>query len=82
MKKQPRNNRTTILPTPAVENTINVINRNLIAMTITDIDSCVALVCSTERVRIRSRNSRNASPTKHVAVQNLCYFLCWLFPGE
>ena len=39
MRKQARNNRTIVRPNPAVRNTINIITRSLIAMTITDINS-------------------------------------------
>ena len=70
------------LTNPAVQNTINIITRNLIAMTITDISSCAALVFFTERVRRRSWKSKNALHKKYVAVQKFCYILCWLFPGD
>ena len=70
MQKQVRSNQTIVRPNPAVQNTIYAITRNLIAMTITDITSSVALVCSAERVRRLSRNSRNTLRNKNVAVEN------------
>ena len=51
-------------------------------MTITDINSCAEAVCATERERRRSRNSKNASRNKYVAVRNACYIPLWLFPGN
>ena len=58
--EQAWSNQAIVRPTPGVQNTICVITRSLIAMIITDIISCAALVCSRERVRKRSRNSKNA----------------------
>ena len=58
--KQPENSP----KTPAVPYTIYVITRNLIAMTITDIEPSAGLVGSTERARRRSRNLRNV-PSAH-----------------
>ena len=43
---------------PAVLTKMYVLSRPQVAMKITDINSCVALVCFTERMRRRSRNSR------------------------
>ena len=43
-------------------------------MTITDIDSCAALIFSNERVRRRSRKSKNAPRNKKVAVKNFVMF--------
>ena len=57
-------------PIPAVQNIKYATTRNLIAMTITDIISSNALVCSMERTSRLSRNSRNTSRNKNVAVQN------------
>ena len=56
-------------PTPAVPNTIYVKTRSLTGMTTTDISSSAELVCSTERARRRSRNSRNALRGTYVATQ-------------
>ena len=74
MWRQARNNRTEARPTPAVPNTSYVIARNLNAMTTTDINLWVEIVCSTERVRGPSRNWRNASRGKYVTVQNFVIF--------
>ena len=57
---------------PALQNTIYLKTRSLNVMTITHIDFCNALVYSTERVRRRSRNSRNSPLNKYVAVQKFC----------
>ena len=43
-------------------------------MTFTDIELSAELVCSTERARRRSRNSRNAPPGTFVAVQSFGIF--------
>ena len=43
-------------------------------MTITDNNVSAELVCSTERARRRSRNSRNAPRGTYVAVQNVGIF--------
>ena len=59
---------------PAVPNTIYAIIRNLIAMTTTDNISGAELACPTERVRRRSRKSRNASRSKYIAVQTVVLF--------
>ena len=75
--EQPNNS-----PNPAVPNTICVITWNLIAMKITDINSCAALVCSTEGVRRRSRKSGNASRNKYVVVQKSCYVQFWFQRGH
>ena len=69
MWNQARNNRKIVLPTPAVPNTTCVITRNITAMTTVDISLSAELVCSTERARRRSRNSRNAQRGKYVAAQ-------------
>ena len=74
MREQSRSKRTIVNPTPAVRKTIYIITRSLIAMTITDINSCAALVCSTERIRRRSRYFRNALRNQYVAKQNLVIF--------
>ena len=63
--KQPKSSPTN----HAVPNTTCVKTRNLIAMTTTDISLSAELVCSTERARKRSRNSRNALRGTYVAVQ-------------
>ena len=59
---------------PAAPKTNYVITRCLIAMTPTDIKLRAELVRSTERARIRSRKSRNASFSKCVTVQNFVTF--------
>ena len=82
MWKQIRNNRIIVRPTPAVLTTIYVITRNLNAMMIKDFNSWAELLCSTERLRRRSRKYRNASRNKNVAVQKICYIPFWLFPGN
>ena len=82
MRKQARSNRTIVRPTPAVQNTICVITRNLIALTITDNNPFAALVCSTERVRGRFRKYWNASGNKYVAVQEIPFVPFWPFPGK
>ena len=79
MRKQARSNRAKVRPTPAVQNTICVITRRLIAMMIADFNSLSALVCSTERARRRPRSSGIASRNKHVAVQKFFYIQFWLF---
>ena len=66
---QARNNQKIVQPTPAVPNTTYVITQSLTAMTTTDISSSVELVCSMERARRRSRNSRNALRGTYVATQ-------------
>ena len=72
--KPARSHWTILRPTLAVLNTVYVIIQKLNAMTITDIDSCAALVCSTERVRRRSRRSSNAHLTKTWHYKNLFIF--------
>ena len=69
MWMQARGSRKAVRPTPAVPNTSCVITRSLIAMTATDKSLSAELVCSTERARRRSRNSRNALRGTYVAVQ-------------
>ena len=64
-----RNNQTVVRPTPAVTNTTYVTTRNLISMTTTDINLRAELVCSTERARIPSRNSRNALRSIYEGIQ-------------
>ena len=81
MWRQARNNRKVVQPTPAVANTIYVITRNLIAMTITDIELSAEIVRSTERARRSSGNSRNVPRGTYVAVQNPWDILFLLFPG-
>ena len=66
MRKQALNNQTVVRPNPSVRNTILVITGSLIAMTITDNNSCAALVSSTERIRGRSRNFRNVLENQYV----------------
>ena len=51
MWKQARSNRTIVRPTRGVRVRIYVRTRNPIAMTITDNNSCAALVCSKKRAR-------------------------------
>ena len=65
---------------PAAQKTIFVITQNLIAMTITDINSCAALECSTERIRGRSRNFRNALLNLYVAIHKLDINSVLFFP--
>ena len=77
MQKKAQNNRTKVQPTPAVRNGLclhYVITLNLIAMTIPDYISCAALVCSTERLRQRSRNFRNALWNLDVTMQKVAVF--------
>ena len=62
------------LTNPRSLNTIYVITRNLIAMMTSDINSSAEQVCSTERARRRSRNSRNAPRGTYVAVQDFGIF--------
>ena len=69
MWNQARNNRKKVRPSAAVPNTTCAITLNLTAMTTIDISLYTELVCSTERARRRSRNSRNAQRDKHVAAQ-------------
>ena len=69
MWSQARNNHEIVQPNPAVPITTYVITQNLTAMTTTDISSSAALVCSTERARRRSRNSKNALRGTYVATQ-------------
>ena len=82
MWTQAQSNQTKVLPSPAVQNTVYLITRNLNAMTITDNNSWAALVYSTDRVRGRSRKPGNASSNKYVTVPRFYYILCWLFPGD
>ena len=53
---------------PAVPKTIYVITRSLLSMTTIDINLSAEQVCSTERARRRSRNSRNMLRGTYVAV--------------
>ena len=69
MWNQARNKRKIVRLTPAVPDTTCVITGNLTAMTTIDISLFAELVCSTERARRRSRNSRNAQRGKYVAAQ-------------
>ena len=75
MRKQARSNRTIHRPTPSVRNTTFDITRSLIAMMITGINSCAALLCSTEGKRIHSCIFRSASRYKYIAVQNLLFLV-------
>ena len=59
---------------PPVPNTTWVITRNLTAMVTTDISLSAELVCSTERARKCSKNSRNALRGTYVAIK-----ICGLF---
>ena len=80
--RQDLNNCTVVQPAPAVRNTTYVTTLNLIAMKITDINLWAELVCSTERSRRRSRNSRNASRSLYVGVQSFGCILFRLFRGD
>ena len=82
MWRPTRNNHTVVGPSPAVQNAIYVITRNLIALTTTDISLSAELVCSKESACRRSRNSRNALRGTYVAVQSFMHILSWLFPGD
>ena len=82
MWSQARNNRKVVRPTPAVLNTNYVITWNIIAMTTIDVNLSAEQVCSTERARRRSRNSKNALRGTYVAVQILWHIPFWLFPGD
>ena len=64
-----RTTKTVVRPTPAVPSATDLITRNLIARTTTDINSWAELMCSTEGSRRRSTNSRNASLSEYVASQ-------------
>ena len=74
MRKQARNNQKIVRPTPTVRKTIPFLTRSIVALTITDISYCDALVCSTERTRRRSRNVRNVLRNQYVAIQKLFIF--------
>ena len=69
MWSQSRNNRRIVRPTPAVPNRTCVLTRSQTAMTTTDISLSAELVCSTERIRRRSKNSMNALRCTNVAAQ-------------
>ena len=69
MCSQARNNRKTVRPTPAVPNTTCVISRSLTAMMTLYISLPAELVCSTERARRRSKNSKNALRGTNLAAQ-------------
>ena len=69
--KQLNNNPTNTSP---VRSTIFVITRSLIGMTITDINTCAALVFFTERIRGGSKKFRNALEKQDVGKQKLVKF--------
>ena len=74
MGQKARNNQAKVRPTPDVRNTSYILTGSLITMTVTDIISRAALVCSTERIRRRSRFFRNALRNQYVAIQKLVIF--------
>ena len=74
--KQTRSKRATLRLSPAVRNTIYVITRSIIAMTMTNIDvnSCAALMCFRERKGRPSRKFKNALRYQNVAKQKVIIF--------
>ena len=79
MWRQARNNQAVVRLTPAAPISTYVITRSLIAMTTTDINLSAEQVCSTERARRRSRNSRNALRDRYVTFRKFWYIPLRLF---